>query len=140
MTQLKNPQGTLTLELEDALAPPEGAGEFTDLEIKRMYKPRKGVGFVAEQCADCVEALGAEITLPPKFTPDNMRRLGHRSEAIDGVIAEVERFLKILKQSNTVFDAECGKDLLELRDYIDAMARNKPSLRDAFKVLFDFYK
>lgn len=140
MVQLKNPKGTITLELDDSLTPPERAGEFTETEIQHMYKPRKGVGFVAKDCAQQIEDLGNTITLPPQFSPDNLRTLGNRAESIDGVIAEVERFLRILKQSNTVFDRDCGQNLLELRDYIEAMARNKPSLYETFKVLFNFYK
>lgn len=140
MAKLTNPKGTITLELEDTLTPPERAGEFTETEIQHMYKPRKGVGFVAKDCAQQIEDLGNTITLPPQFSPDNLRTLGNRAESIDGVIAEVERFLRILKQSNTVFDRDCGQNLLELRDYIEAMARNKPSLYETFKVLFNFYK
>jgi hypothetical protein len=108
-------------------------------EVLRIAKARLGLGVACNAAAAALEQLGEEFTAPKGVTPKALRELGHRAEAIDIVISDVEQMLSLLKQANLLFDAEALAALIAVNDQAKAQGKKDERIRAAFAGVSEYF-
>ncbi len=131
--------GTITVMLDDYLAPPEDAGKLTTEQIMRMPKARRGIGLACQSAADAIDKVGKAFSTPSGITPASLREAGTRAEDIDRAINDVEVILSMLKQANLIFDAEAHRELGRVNDQVKAQAKDNPELLSVFRSVTDYF-
>ncbi|MBI5498170.1 MAG: hypothetical protein HY904_24420 [Deltaproteobacteria bacterium] len=140
MAQIK--MGTVSLTVPDHIAPPEKAGNMTEVEVSRIAKAPRGLGLVAAACADTMEKLAEEGNSfsVPGVTPAEVRKGGAASEDVDLAIIDIESMLNRFKQANLLFDARAYDLLRQINDQVNAQSKRNPELLERFSVLVAYFK
>jgi hypothetical protein len=131
--------GTITLAIEDHLAPPEKAGKLSPQEIARIPRARRGIGLACAQAADAMEKAGAKFTPPAGVTADGLRAAGKRAEDIDQYLLDLDVVRQILQQSNLLFDAEAWEQIRKMNDQVKVQAKHDPALALMFDQVLRFF-
>jgi hypothetical protein len=138
MAEIKH--GNVTVNIPDHLALPAEAGSLTAEEVRRIPKPRKGLGLACEHSAQAMEAAGDQFQPPPGITPQGLREAGQRADEIDTVIAELEVVLVRLKQANLLFDQEALRQLAQTNDQVNVQGKHNPELARIFSALKVYFE
>ncbi len=130
--------GTVSVTIDDSLTLPERAGNLSPDEVRRLPKPRHGIGLVGTLTADALDKAGPDFIAPAGVTPDALRGACKRSDDIDQVIVNLEVILQRVKQANLLFDADAWEMLRKINDQVKAQAKYQPELETVFTALREF--
>jgi hypothetical protein len=131
--------GTVTLSFPDALALPEGSGNLSTDEVRRIPKAPRGLGLVCDDTADAMDKAGSRFAAPPGITSEGLRIAGERAEGIDQVILDLEVVLNMLKQGNLLIDALAWEQIRKMNDQVKVQAKHEPELLIMFKTLVNLF-
>lgn len=131
-------QGSVTLTCTETLQIPDKAGKMSVEEVSRIEKARRGVGITCERTAEALRKNEGRITVPG-VTPEALEQAGKAADDIDGVIADLEHLLLILKQSNVLLDAHAHRELRKVLAAVRAQEKFDPRLPDLFPQLIAYF-
>ena len=132
-------QGTLTMVLEDSLAPSEQAGTLSKVEVARIHKTPRGLRPLCEDTADALEKAGAQFLAPLGVTPKSLREAGARVEKLDQVILDGEVLLARLKQQSLLNKAEAYAQVRKVNDFVKAQGKHNQEIKTLFQRVLNFF-
>lgn len=131
--------GDVSVQIADAITPPEKAGKLSEREVKQLARPLPGLGGACEQAAKAIEEAGTAYQLPPNITPDSLRQAGQKVSDIETPIRQAEYVLMVLKQAKLLYAAEALRQLGEVNDQAQAQGKRRPQLLTLFLAVIEFY-
>jgi hypothetical protein len=131
-------QGDVTVTIPDHITIPPKAGSLSPDDSQRLTKARKGVGLTCESTAEVMKKNPERLAVP-QVTPDSLAASGRVAEDIDGVIGDVETLLLILKQANSLLDAEAHNNLRRVLAFVRGQEKFDPHLADLVPALIAYF-
>jgi hypothetical protein len=131
--------GSVTITIPEGLALPEEAGKLSPDEVRRLAKARKGLGLACEQTARAIEATEGSFLVVGDITPQGLREAGHKADALDSVLADLENAVTLLKQANLIFENEGHKQLGKVNDQYKAQGKHDKTLAAHFEGLEEYF-
>jgi ABC-type transporter Mla subunit MlaD len=131
--------GTVSVTIDDFLAPPDQAGKLSPAELARIARPPRGIGLACDQAADAIDKAGASFSAPKDVTAASLREAGPRADGIDLVIADLEVVLGILKQANALFDGTAYEQIRKVNDQVKAQGKHQPEIEKMFESVLAYF-
>lgn len=132
--------GLVTMEVPDHLYPDKKAGTLTADQVKKMYRPRLGLGVACDAAAEAMENEDLGFVAPKGITPEMLRKAGVRAEGMDHLVTNVEALLEQLKQANLIADLEAFELLSQVNDQVKAQGKRNKAITTAFSGLTSYFK
>jgi hypothetical protein len=131
-------QGTVTVKIPDAIEIPEKAGKLSPEELRRLPKPRRGLGVACENTSD------AMLKNPTRIVPHDVDALrlaimGQMAEQIDQVIVDTEAILVKMKQANTLLDVAAHEGLRKVLAFVRSQEKFDPRITDLVPHLITYF-
>ncbi|EYF02983.1 hypothetical protein [Chondromyces apiculatus] len=131
--------GTITITIDDLLAPPQQAGKLSKRDIRRTAKAPHSVGRLCNQAADALERAGTTFSPPPGITAQALRDAAMRVDGTDQCLTDLDVVREKFRQSHLIFGADAWKLVRQMNDHVKAQMKHDPEIGVIFQQLVEAF-